>query len=84
VRHSSVALVGRFSIIKTSDSEWLTIDRKGSVSWLTEMYGRSDRFPACLRLLLDRGALEDPVLALVLLNKSAALSQAIDINPSLL
>ena len=26
---------------------------KRPVNWLTEMYTRSDRFPGCLRLLLD-------------------------------
>lgn len=40
---------------------------KSPVHWLTEMYTRSDRFPDCLRLLLDRGAvLDDPVIAPVI------------------
>jgi hypothetical protein len=28
---------------------------KSLVNWLTEMYSRGDKFPKCLRLLLDRG-----------------------------
>jgi len=58
---------------------------KSAVNWLTEMYSRSDDFPACLRLLLDRGAvLDDPVLAPVLLNDADALETAIRVNPSLI
>jgi hypothetical protein len=42
----------------------LEIDGKTPVNLLIEMYLRSDRFPDCLRLLLDRGAvLDDPKLA---------------------
>ena len=44
------------------------IKGKSIVNSLIEMYSRSDQFPACLRLLLDRGAvLDDPRVALVLL-----------------
>lgn len=58
---------------------------KPPINWLTEMYSRSDNFPKCLRLLLDRGAvLDDPVVAPVLLNDADALSAAIRGNPSLL
>jgi hypothetical protein len=58
---------------------------KSPVTWLTEMYSRSDRFPACLQLLLDRGAvLDDPLIAPVLLDNVAALSEAIRDDPSLL
>lgn len=58
---------------------------KSPVTWLTEMYSRSGNFPACLRLLLDRGAvLDDPVIAPVLLNDGDALRAAILANPSLL
>ena len=32
------------------------IGGKTPATWLLEMYTRSDRFTACLRLLLDRGA----------------------------
>lgn len=35
------------------------IQGKLPIQWLTEMYTRSDRFPHCLRLLLDRGAVLD-------------------------
>ncbi len=49
------------------------------------MYSRSDRFPRCLRLLLDRGAaLEDSGLAPVLLDDAEALEAAIRADPSLL
>jgi hypothetical protein len=52
--------------------------------WLTEMYWRSDRFPVCLRLLLDRGApLEDPRTAPVLLNDAPALRVALKAEPDL-
>lgn len=55
------------------------------VNWLTEMYTRSDRFPECLRLLLDRGVvLDDPVVAPVLLDDADALAAAIRADPSLL
>jgi len=61
------------------------IGGKSLVTWLTEMYSRSENFPKCLRLLLDRGAvLDDPVLAPVLLNDAAALASAIRANPALL
>lgn len=43
------------------------IEGKGAVTWLTEMYTRSDRFPACLRLLLEHGALPDDPLAVPVL-----------------
>ena len=55
------------------------------VQWLTEMYTRSDRFAACLRLLLERGAaFEDPWVAAVLLDDVDALVAAIRENPALL
>jgi hypothetical protein len=58
---------------------------KSPINWLTEMYSRSDDFPSCLRLMLDRGAvLDDPVVAPVLLNDADALSEAIGANPALL
>lgn len=57
---------------------------KSAVSWLTEMYTRSDQFPACLRLLLERGAaLPDPVLAPVLLDDAGALVAALRSSPTL-
>jgi ankyrin repeat protein len=52
--------------------------------WLTEMYTRSDRFPACLRVLLERGAaLDDPKLAPVLLDDAPGLARALDADPAL-
>ena len=58
---------------------------KYPIDWLTEMYARSDRFPECLRTLLERGAvLEDPVVAPVLLNDPDALRAAVGSHPSLL
>lgn len=57
---------------------------KTPINWLTEMYTRSDRFPVCLGLLLDRGAvLDDPVIAPVLLDDADALRTAIRADPSL-
>ena len=54
------------------------------IAWLTEMYTRSDRFPECLRLLLDSGAvLDDPALAPMLLDDPDALEAAIRKNPAL-
>jgi len=48
------------------------------------MYTRSERFPECLRLLLERGAvLADPAVGPVLLDDAAALKDAILKNPSL-
>lgn len=62
----------------------LPVRGKLPIQWLTEMYTRSDGFPACLRLLLDRGAeLDDPLVAPVLLNDASALVTAIRVTPSL-
>jgi hypothetical protein len=53
---------------------------KSPANWLTEMYTRSDSFPDCLRLLLDRGAvLDDPAIASVLLDDP----DGVRANPSL-
>lgn len=61
------------------------IQGRTPLTWLTEMYTRSPRFPACVRLLLDRGAaLEDPALAPVLLDDAEALKAAVLAKPSLL
>ncbi len=63
----------------------LSIEGKTPIYRLTEAYLRSDRFPECLRLLLDRGAvLDDPVLLPVLLNDADGLAAALDADPSLL
>ena len=57
---------------------------KSPVNWLTEMYSRSDRFPDCFRLMLDRGAvLDDPVVAPILLDDTEALAAAAADIPSL-
>jgi Ankyrin repeats (many copies) len=61
------------------------VREKAPVTWLTEMYTRSDRFPVCLRLLLDAGAaLDDPALTPVLLDDTEALERAIRQTPSLI
>ena len=55
------------------------------IDWLTEMYTRSDRFPECLQLLIEHGAvLDDPLVAPVLLDDPGSLQAAIRANPSLL
>lgn len=61
------------------------IQGKSPVLWLTEMYLHSDSFPACLRLLLERGAvIEDAALVPVLLNDAEGLAKAVGANPQLL
>ena len=61
------------------------IQGKTLVNTLIEMYLRSDRFPDCLRLLLEHGALlDDPKLAPVLLNDPEDLAVAVRSDPSLL
>jgi len=61
------------------------IKGKSIVTTLTEMYTRSDRFPACLRLLLERGAvLDDPRVAPVLLDDPVALGAALRASSSLI
>ena len=58
---------------------------KSIVNSLTEMYSRSDAFPDCLRLLLERGAeLDDPRIASVLLDDPDGLRDAILADRSLL
>jgi ankyrin repeat protein len=60
------------------------IKGKSIVNNLIEMYSRSDQFPDCLRLLLDRGALlDDPRIAPVLLDDAKTLSAALDGDASL-
>ena len=61
------------------------IKGRSLVNNLTVMYARSDEFPACLRLLLDRGAVpDDPVIAPVLLDDAEALREALRRDPSLI
>jgi ankyrin repeat protein len=61
------------------------IKGKSVVAHLTEMYSRSDDFPDCLRLLLERGGqLDDPRIGPVLLNDADGLSTALRDHPSLI
>lgn len=61
------------------------IKGKSVVAHLTEMYTRSDHFPDCLRLLLERGAqLDDPRIGPVLLNDSDSLTAALRDDSSLI
>ncbi len=63
----------------------MPIDGKSPVNHLIEMYFRSDDFPDCLRLLLERGAvLDDPRIAPVLLNDPSAIDSAVRADGSLL
>lgn len=60
------------------------LDGRLPVQWLLEMYTRSDRLPACVRVLLDRGArLPDPRLAPVLLDDAAGVRAAAAADPDL-
>lgn len=55
---------------------------KVPATWLLEMYTRSDAFPACLRALLDGGAVLDvPWIAPVLLNDGFGIQQAVQADP---
>jgi ankyrin repeat protein len=61
------------------------IKGKSAVTSLTEMYSRSDAFPDCLRLLLDRGGvLDDPRIAPVLLDDAEGLAAALRADPALI
>jgi hypothetical protein len=52
------------------------------VTWLLEMYTRSERFPLCLRLLLQRGgSLDEPALGPVLLDDADALTRWLRASP---
>jgi len=76
---------GMRSLLDAGLSPRATVRGKTLVRWLTEMYFRSDRFPSCLRLLLDRGAvLDDPAIAPVLLDDPDAVAAAVRAEPSLL
>ncbi len=57
---------------------------KPPIQWLLEEYTRSDRLPACLQLLIDRGAsLHDPALLPVLMDDADAVRAAIQKSPAL-
>jgi ankyrin repeat protein len=61
------------------------IEGANPVTVLVEMYFRSDRFPECLRLLLDAGGtLDDPALTSVLLNDADLLRSSLSRDPRLL
>lgn len=61
------------------------VDGKAPITYLIEMYRRSDRFPECLRLLLERGAtLDDPKVESTLLNDPVALEAAVSSDAALL
>lgn len=63
----------------------ISLRGKSVTTWLTEMYTRSERFPACLRELLDYGAvLDDPAIAPVLLDDTTALKVAVARDPRFL
>jgi ankyrin repeat protein len=55
------------------------------IEWLTEQYTRSDRLPACLRLLLEAGVIPpDPVIIPVLLDDADAVRAAVRSDPLIL
>lgn len=59
------------------------IDGKGAITWLTEMYTRSDQLAACLRVLLEHGAVpDDPLAVPVLLNDPDAITAAARRTPA--
>ena len=61
------------------------IKGRSLVNNLTVMYARSENFPACLRLLLERGAvLDDPKIAAALLDDGDGLREAAARDPSLI
>jgi ankyrin repeat protein len=63
----------------------IPVSGKTPITFLIEMYFRSDRFPECLRLLLERGAtLDDPKIESVLLNDPGALEAAMQIDSTLI
>jgi hypothetical protein len=58
---------------------------KSPITSLLEMYTRSDHFPECVRLMLDRGAeLDDPRIAPVLLDDAEGLRAALQADPALI
>jgi hypothetical protein len=62
-----------------------SVEGKPPIAWLTEQYTRSDRFTACLRLLLDAGAVPpDPAVVPVLLDDADRVRFAIRADQSLL
>lgn len=75
-RQLAAALDGGVAATAPLDGRW-------PVQWLLEMYTRSDRLPACVRVLLDRGArLPDPRLAPVLLDDAGGVRAAAAADPA--
>jgi hypothetical protein len=73
------------AILKAGFDVRSRIKGKSVVNSLIEMYYRSDDFPDCLRLLLDRGAVvDDPRILPVLLNDADGLAAALEADPSLI
>lgn len=73
------------AILATSFDVRTPVNGKTPINALIEMYTRSDRFPSCLRLLLEHGAeLDDPLIAPVLLDDPTAMAAAIQRDPWLL
>ena len=78
------SIEGIREIMSTGFDVTKPVDGKTPITYLTEMYFRSDRFPDCLRLLLERGAvLDDPKIAPVLLNDPMALESALQTDKTL-
>lgn len=73
------------AVLESGFDARVPVNGKTPINYLIEMYIRSDRFPPCLRLLLDRGAaLDDPKIEAVLLNDAAALETAVREDSGLL
>jgi len=73
------------SILNTGFDARSKVNGKTPVNSLTEMYSRSDRFPDCLRLLLEHGAeLDDPKIGPVLLDNPDAIEAAVKKDRALL
>jgi hypothetical protein len=73
------------SALRDGADPLVRVDGKPMVAWLTQAYTRSDRFPTCLRLLLDHGAVPpDPAIVPVLLDDADAIRSAVRDDPSLL
>jgi ankyrin repeat protein len=61
------------------------IEGRPPIVWMTEMYFRSDSFPNCVRLLLERGAtFRDPAITAVLLDDGERVRAEVTANPALL